>query len=151
MHEQYFEAAREVATHAMCHRAHCGAVIVKDGKVIGRGYNAPPLEDESQRMCDHEDFNLTKKVKSDKTCCVHAEWNAIVDALVHNADKMKGSTLYFMRVDEEGNVTDAGEPYCTVCSRLALQSGVKTFALWNDKPQLFDTKIYNQKSYEFYL
>jgi len=150
MHEQYFEQAREVATHAMCHRARCGAVIVKDGEVIGRGYNAPPLEDEAQRMCDRDDFDLTKKVKSDKTCCVHAEWNAILDGLARNGDKVQGSTLYFMRVDDEGNVTAAGEPYCTVCSRLALQSGVTLFGLWNEGPEMWDAKEYNLKSYAFF-
>jgi len=150
MHEKYFEEARKVATRAMCHRAHCGAVIVKDGEVIGQGYNAPPLQDEAQRMCNHEDFNLTKKTKSDKTCCVHAEWNAILDALARNSEKVSGSTLYFMRVDDNGNFTEAGEPYCTVCSRLALQSGVKFFGLWNKGPQMWDTKEYNLKSYAFF-
>lgn len=151
MHEKYFEEARKVAEQAKCHQARCGSVIVsKSGEVIGRGYNAPPLEDESQRMCGRENFNMTKKRKSDKTCCVHAEWNAILNALKDNADKVSESTLYFMRVDDDGNFTEAGDPYCTVCSRLALQSGIKFFGLWNNGPQLFDTKEYNLKSYAFF-
>lgn len=76
--------------------------------------------------------------------------HAILDALSHNADSVQGSTLYFMRVDSEGNFTEAGDPYCTVCSRLALQNGVSIFGLWNDGPQLFETKAYNLKSYAFF-
>lgn len=150
MDEEYFKQAQAEALKATCNRAHCGAVIVsKDGQIIGRGYNAPPLGDESQRMCDAE---LDKSIKqnNDKTCCVHAEWNAIMDALKHRGDKIEGSTLYFMRVDDKGEFTEAGQPYCTVCSRLALESGVKTFGLWNDGPELFDTARYNQVSYDYY-
>jgi hypothetical protein len=149
MHKDYFEEARKVACKATCNRAHCGSVIVsRSGKIIGRGYNAPPLGDESQRMCD-EIFDTTKKPKSDKTCCVHAEWNAIMDALKHFGKEVEGSTLYFMRVDESGAMTDAGDPYCTVCSRLALESGIAVFGLWNDGPDLIDTNKYNQRSYDF--
>jgi len=55
-----------------------------------------------------------------------------------------------MRTNDEGEFTEAGEPYCTVCSRLALQSGVKVFGLWNGGPEMIDTEKYNQKSYAFF-
>ena len=149
--EDYFKEAGKVAQSATCHNAKCGSVIVsEDGKIIGRGFNAPPLGDESQRMCDQKGIDKSKKPGYDKTCCVHAEWNAIIDTLSTNAGKIKGSTLYFMRISDDGSFTDAGVPYCTVCSRLALQSGVATFGLWNGGPQMFDTKHYNQISYDFY-
>ncbi len=150
MHEHYFQLAAEAATHATCYRAHCGAIVVAaDGQVLGTGYNAPPLEDEAQRKCDAE-YRLDKKPKSDKTCCVHAEWNAILNALQGNPEGVKGATLYFMRTADDGSFTEAGEPYCTVCSRLALQSGIVQFGLWNGGPQMFDTKEYNLLSYDFY-
>lgn len=150
MHEDYFEEARKEAIGARCYRARCGAVIVKDGKIIGRGSNGPPLDDEAQRMCLLDDLRLDIKSKSDKTCCVHAEWNAILNASSVYPDEMVGSTLYFMRIDETSAVTDAGQPYCTVCSRLALQSGVALFGLWNGAPEMIDTHEYNKKSYDFF-
>ena len=149
-HEQFFEQARQVALGATCTRARCGSVVVsKDGDVIGHGFNAPPLGDESQRMCEVE-LDRSIKQNNDKTCCVHAEWNAILDALKNHPQEIEGSTLYFMRVNDEGEFTEAGEPYCTVCSRLALQSGISTFGLWNSGPQMFDAKEYNQKSYNYF-
>jgi len=150
MHEEYFTQAGQIATQATCHRARCGSVIASaDGIIIGRGFNAPPLGDESQRKCEVI-YHSDKKPKTDKTCCVHAEWNAILNALRDYPDKVAGSTLYFMRVNEFGKFIDAGDPYCTVCSRLALQSGIKYFGLWNGGPQMFDTASYNLKSYDYF-
>jgi deoxycytidylate deaminase len=151
MHEHYFKLAAEVAKSATCTHAKCGSIIVsKDNMVIGRGFNAPPLELESQRYCDAK-FDMSIKPKYDKTCCIHAEWNAIIDALKNNSDKIDGSTLYFMRIDDRGNFTDAGDPFCTVCSRLALQSGIRYFALWNKEPKIYECTDYNQKSYEYHI
>lgn len=150
MHEAYFEEARKVATLATCDRAHCGSIVVSaDGQIIGKGYNAPPLGDESQRMCDVK-LDKTIKQSNDKTCCVHAEWNAILDALKNHGDKIDGSTLYFMRTDDAGDFTEAGQPYCTVCSRLALQSGIATFGLWNSGPEMIPADTYNTLSYTYF-
>ena len=146
----FFESAAEEARHAKCHRARCGTVIVKEGKVIGKGYNGPPLDDEANRTCDNS-YDLSIKPKYDKTCCIHAEWRAILDACKHNADKIDGSVLYFMRVDDSGEFTDAGFPYCTTCSRLALESGVDSFVLWNaGEAHSYSTAEYDRVSYRFF-
>lgn len=143
----FFEQAAEAARDATCLRAKCGSVIVKNSVVIGSGYNAPPLGDESQRYCT-DDMDYSLKPKYDKTCCVHAEWNAVIDACKTNADKLAGSVLYFMRIDENGNFTDAGEPYCTTCSRFTMQAGVAEFALYNnDGADIYSLHEYNSVSY----
>ena len=147
---RYFQIAAKAAKHSTCHRAHCGAVIVKDTVVIGSGWNSPPLEDEMERTCGASwDYSL--KPKYDKTCCVHAEWRAILEALKQHGAESEGSTLYFMRIDEHGNFTDAGRPFCTVCSRLAREAGINYFALWNDQGvDLYTTHEYDLASYAFY-
>lgn len=71
--------------------------------------------------------------------------------MTNHGDQVKGSSLYFMRVDDEGKCTDAGDPYCTVCSRMALQVGIKDFVLWNGEANSFTTREYNKKSYSYYL
>lgn len=147
----FFELAAEQAKLATCTRAKCGTVIIKDGEVIGEGYNSPPLNDESQRYCDAV-MDTELKPKYDKTCCVHAEWRAILDALKRNGGKVNGSTLYFMRIDENGSFTDAGDPFCTVCSRLAMESGVAEFALYNQNgADIYDAAEYNRKTYAAYI
>ena len=148
--EDYFKEAGKVAKQALCLRDRCGAVIVLDGKIIGKGYNAPPNDNIAERKC-HLDLVVSSKPKSDRTCCMHAEWRAIVDAL--STGKIFGSTLYFVRVNEEGDLKHSnGVPYCTVCSRLALDTGIAFFGLWTKEGvKLFDTKEYNDISYAFHV
>lgn len=148
--KQYFDIAAKVAREATCTRARCGSIIVKDGMVIGEGFNSPALNDENQRLCEIP-MDTSKRPKYDKTCCVHAEWRAVLDACKSNANKLTGSILYFMRIDEAGNFTDAGDPFCTVCSRLAMEAGIEEFALYNsDGGDIYTLNEYNLKSYEQY-
>ena len=144
----WMEAAAEQARQALCHKAKCGTVIVKDGEIIGEGFNAPPLDQEENRMCDRE--LGPGKPKYDRTCCVHAEWRAIIDALTRNVAKIKGSKLYFTRVDGTGQIKKSGQPYCTVCSRLALDVGIAKFLLWQEEGIAeYPTDEYNRLSYEY--
>ena len=144
----WMQEAAEVAKKAMCLRAKCGTVIVKDGRIIGEGYNAPPLDREENRVCN-VDFPPGKP-KYDQTCCVHAEWRAIMDALKNHPDKVANSSLYFTRVNEAGEIKKSGQPYCTVCSRLALDAGIATFLLWQEGGvAAYPTDEYNRLSYEY--
>lgn len=148
--EDFFRGASIVATKALCLRDKCGAIVVLGGEVIGRGHNGPPLDDASNRKCELNLVSSTKP-KSDRTCCVHAEWRAIIDA-IRNKKDIVGSTLYFTRVDDSGEILKSGMPYCTVCSRLALDTGVKYFALWHESGiVLYDTREYNELSYQFHI
>jgi deoxycytidylate deaminase len=144
----WFNTAAQVAEKALCLKAKCGTVIVKNDEIIGRGYNAPPLDREENRMCG-KDFSASKP-KYDKTCCMHAEWRAIMDALRRNSEKLPGSKLYFTRVDESGTIKKSGKPFCTVCSRLALDAGIEKFVLWHEEGiREYPTKEYNVLSYEY--
>jgi deoxycytidylate deaminase len=149
--QPHFEAAADVAKKATCLRAKCGSIIVKDSVIIGQGYNSPALDDESQRLCTSE-MDAETKPKYDKTCCIHAEWRAVLDACKTNADKLAGSVLYFMRINEAGEFTDAGDPFCTVCSRLTMEAGIGEFALYNNNgADIYPLDEYNLKSYETYI
>lgn len=147
---QWMNKAAEVAKKALCLRAKCGTVIINNGEIIGAGYNAPPLNKEENRTCDKE-FGIGK-TKYDKTCCMHAEWRAIIDALKRNPGKLKGSKLYFTRVDESGETKKSDKPYCTVCSRMALDAEIDKFVLWHEKGICeYLTDEYNRLSYEYTL
>jgi hypothetical protein len=96
-------------------------------------------------------LDLTRKPRYDKTCCVHAEWAAILDGLSRNALHVPGSTLYFMRVDMGGNFVDAPDPFCTVCSRLTMAARVAHFVLWDaGGANSYRASEYNQASYAYY-
>jgi len=122
-------------------------VIVNKDEIIGKGYNAPPL-DIKLRYCLKDE--LPAEFKSDKTCCVHAEQRAIMNALQKNPEKLPGSRLYFIRLDEQGNKKKAGRPYCTICSKMALDAKISEFVLWKEEGVcVYDTLEYNILSFEF--
>ena len=147
--EVFMQQAAEIAQKASCERSKCWCIIVKDGEIIGQGFNSPPQHLESQRRCHCDKAQYHRKV-TDKTCCIHAEQRAILDALKSASDQLPGSDLYFIRLDQEGKITKAGEPYCTICSKMALEVGIKNFHLWHTEGIIaYNTEEYNILSYQY--
>ncbi len=143
---QYIQGAAEIARGSCCLRAHCGSVIVRDREIIGRGYNSPPRDIRIDR-CTKDD--LPKEFRSDRTCCIHAEARAVYDALAHRPEKIVGSRLYFIRLADDGSLARAGTPYCTMCSKLALDAGIAEFVLWHKEGiRVYDTAEYNRISFQ---
>lgn len=144
---KFIKRASEAAINSTCERSRCGSIIVKDNEIIGEGFNSPPQDNEGQRRCACSKDSYHKKV-TDKTCCVHAEQRAIMDTLKNNPGKIIGSRLYFIRLDENGCMSKAGKPYCTICSKMALDSGIKEFVLWHENGVcVYETDEYNALSY----
>ena len=145
----FIAQAALVAKRATCERSKCGSIIVKKNKMIGLGFNSPPGSLESQRRCSIPKVFYHEKV-TDKTCCIHAEQRAIDDALTNNPKDLEGSRLYFVRLDGVGKPSRAGEPYCTSCSKRALDVRIAEFVLWRDEGVcVYGTEEYNSLSYEF--
>jgi deoxycytidylate deaminase len=143
----YINAAAEVALKAECERSKCGAVIVKDGSIIGYGFNSPPKG--SKKRCHIKKNQINQKV-TDKTCCIHAEERAVKDALIRNPERIEGSRLYFIRLNQENEIKKAKQPYCTICSKLVLDAGVKEFVLWHEEGIcIYDTLEYNELSFNY--
>ena len=91
---EYMTRAIEVAKNSTCLRSKCGAIVVKDRKIIGSGFNSPPGNLESQRRCLNDKNTYGQKI-TDKTCCIHAEERAIFDALRRNAENIKRICFIF--------------------------------------------------------
>lgn len=146
----WLEECRRLALGAGCERARCGSVIVLGGKAVGRGANSPPANLESQRRCGVKD--LGPGFKSDRTCCIHAEQRAVYDALRAGISALKGARLYFGRLGTSGALEPAGEPYCTHCSKLALDAGIGEFVLWHKEGiTVYGTEEYNDRSFAYGL
>jgi len=146
---EYLLKAAEVALNSTCRDSRCGSVVVQNNEIIGVGFNSPPLDDESQRRCHLPKSSYNEKV-TDKTCCVHAEQRAIIDALRTNPEKLAGSKLYFIRLNSDGTIAKAGKPYCTICSKMALDTGVAEFILWHKEGICaYNTHEYNEISFQY--
>jgi len=149
----FIKKASEVALNSTCLRSKCGSIIVKDDQIIGSGFNSPPKDKEEHRRCSCSKDSYHEKV-TDKTCCVHAEQRAIIDALRNNPDKISGSRLYFIRLNNNETLSQigvqAGKPYCTMCSKMALDVGIKEFVLWHEEGIcVYDTEEYNKLSFQY--
>lgn len=145
--------AVEAARSSTCERSQCGSVIIQSNIVIGTGYNSPPGNLEGQRRCRCSKDTYDKKV-TDKTCCVHAEQRAMISALRTYPDKISGSSLYFIRTNN-GIAVPSGKPYCTICSKMALELGIKEFILWQTilghetGVFAYNTEEYNDLSFKY--
>lgn len=80
----FFQIAGLVASRATCPRAAIGAVLVKNKRIIGTGYNGVP---EGRPHCPDTLEHLALEHCPD---AVHAEYNALANALV----PAFGATLY---------------------------------------------------------
>ncbi|MCL4400714.1 MAG: hypothetical protein M1348_02210 [Candidatus Parvarchaeota archaeon] len=143
----YLNLSAEIAKKSTCLRSSCGSLIVKNSKIIGSGFNSLPL---NKKIIECKKESLPKTFKSDRTCCLHAEQRAIIDALRKNPEELNGSRLYFIRLNGEGEKMPAGEPYCTICSKMALDTGVSEFVLFrNEGACVYNTEEYNDLSFKF--
>ncbi len=137
------EAARE-ASKSVCTKSQRGAVIVRDGEIIGRGYNKPTI-DYLCNPCIREEIRDNSRVEL--CSAIHAEQMAILDAL-KRGESLEGSTLYHVKVKNR-EMKPSGPPSCTVCSRLILESGVSEVVLWHREGYaVYTAEEFNRLSFE---
>jgi len=66
------------------------------------------------------------------------------------ADLLVGSTIYFVRLGDDGEPKPSGEPYCTICSKTTLDVGIATFVLWRPEGfRAYGTYEYNELSFGY--
>ncbi|MCW3078299.1 MAG: CMP/dCMP deaminase zinc-binding protein [Bacteroidetes bacterium] len=110
-HEIYMDLAQKLAMRSHCVKAHVGAVLTKDTRIISLGYNGPPS---GTHNCDLEwpDEGCPRDSKGSCSLALHAEQNAILYAAKNNVS-MEGATLY---------VTLSP---CIACARVIFTTGIK--------------------------
>ena len=144
------ELAAEQARAATCLRGLCGSVVADvTGLVLGGGGNSLPGGCVPV-TCRKADGGLAPGFKSDRTCCTHAEVRAIVEAL-RTRDDLSDAAVYFTRVHPlTGARVTSGRPYCTICSKLALEVGLSHFVLEHDFGIVaYPADLYNDLSFTF--
>lgn len=101
--EYFMDMAHHAATRATCDRAHVGAVVVRDRRVMATGYNGAP------RGLHHCDDVGHLMVNSHCVRTVHAEVNALLFAGI---ERTMGATLYVTHLP------------CWCCSCLVINAGI---------------------------
>lgn len=104
--DYFMEIAFTVAQRSTCDRAHVGAVLVRDRRILTTGYNGAPAE---LAHCDEVGHLMV-----DGHCVrtLHAEQNAIIQGALHGVS-IQGSTAYVTH-----------QP-CLTCAKMLINAGVK--------------------------
>lgn len=120
--EIFMNLALELAERSHCVKAHVGAVLAKNTRIISIGYNGPPS---GTHNCDQEwpETGCARDSKGSCSLALHAEENAILFA-VKNGAALDGATLYTTLSP------------CLPCARLIFSAGIK--------------KVYYKHSYATY-
>jgi dCMP deaminase len=107
----FMHLASDLAGRSHCVRAHVGAVLTKDTRIISIGYNGPPA---GTHNCDEEwpGTGCDRDSRGSCSLALHAEENAILYA-TKNGSRIEGATLYTTLSP------------CIACARLILSSGIK--------------------------
>jgi dCMP deaminase len=102
--------AGDLAKRSHCVKAHVGAVLTKDTRIISIGYNGPPS---GTHNCDEEwpEKGCSRDSKGSCSLALHAEENAILYA-VKNGARLEGTTLYTTLSP------------CIACARLIYSAGI---------------------------
>ncbi|GAA4780329.1 cytidine/deoxycytidylate deaminase family protein [Olivibacter ginsenosidimutans] len=108
--EIFMKLALELAERSHCVKAHVGAVLAKDTRIISIGYNGPPS---GTHNCDQEwpEEGCARDAKGSCSLALHAEENAILYA-VKNGAALQGATLYTTLSP------------CLPCARLIFSAGI---------------------------
>lgn len=142
---EYFNLAAEEAKKSTCKKSQRGAIIVKNGKVIGKGYNKvtyPKL----CNPCIREEIHGNGRVEL--CAAIHAEQMAIIDAC-NKGNTIKGATIYHVKIKNREEKT-CNDLSCTVCSRLVSEAGIK-FVLHEDRGfVVYEPEEFNRLSFEYF-
>ena len=104
--EYFLDIAFTVAERSTCDRAHVGAVLVRDRRILATGYNGSPA---GLPHCDEVGHLMV-----DGHCVrtLHAEQNAIIQCALHGVSS-EGATAYVTH-----------QP-CLTCAKMLINAGIK--------------------------
>ena len=100
------QIAEAVASRSTCDRAHVGAVLVRDKRILCTGFNGSPAG------LDHCDEVGHLMIEGHCVRTIHAEVNAIVQAAQHGVST-NGATVYVTHYP------------CIHCTKTLINAGIK--------------------------
>ncbi len=113
-HEYFMSIARLVATRSTCLRRKVGAILVKDKRILGTGYNGAPagLKHCLEIGCLREKLGIKSGQRHELCRALHAEQNVIIQAACHGI-AVSGSDLYCTNLP------------CSICTKMIINAGIK--------------------------
>ena len=126
--EYFMKMAYLAAERSTCLRHHVGAVIVKNNRVVGTGYNgaAAGTKDCTELGCLRDQLDIASGTRHEICRAIHAEQNAIIQASL-TGTSTEGATIY------------STHSPCIICAKMVVNSKIKKFVT---------SKYYPDKQYE---
>jgi len=141
------KVAAEEAERSGCKKSKRGSIVVKNGRIIGRGYVKPTIE-KLCNPCIRENVHTNGQLEL--CCAIHAEQLAILDAL-KSGESLEGAAIYHIKV-KNGEIRPAKNLSCTICSRMILEVGIKEFILlFEDGYRAYTAEEANKLSFDYFL
>ncbi len=127
--DYFLDIAFAVAERSTCDRAHVGAVLVSDRRILTTGYNGAPS---GLPHCDEVGHLLV-----DGHCVrtLHAEQNAIIQAALHGVS-IGGSTAYVTH-----------QP-CLTCAKMLINAGIRRVVFAGNYPDDHGRRFLQQAGVE---
>jgi dCMP deaminase len=129
--DDYFMAiAEQVSGRSTCMRRHCGAVLVKDKRILATGYNgaASGLSHCEVVGCLREQRGIPSGTQHELCRGIHAEQNAVIQAAKHGIP-IEGSTVYCTH-----------QP-CVLCAKILLNAGVVDIVFRDPYPDALSEEL----------
>lgn len=119
-----------ISKKANCIKGKVGAILVKNNKIIAEGTNSVPegIEPCTEETCIRKQLNLKSGEKQELCFVVHAEQNALLDALKKKIE-VKGSILYVTK-----------QP-CIICAKMLINAGIKKIYYIKAYPDLYSERL----------
>jgi len=132
--ERFMNLAETVAGWSSCFQEnrHVGAVVVKYKRILTTGYNGAPSGIEScaeRGECLRRVRNIASGTMQEVCYAVHAEQNAIIQAAK-------------LGISLEGAVMYVTHQPCVICTRMIINSGIKTVIYKNGYPDAFALELF---------
>jgi len=112
--DEYFMAiAEQVSGRSTCLRRRCGAVLVKDKRILATGYNGVPagLRHCEEVGCLRDQLGIPSGSRHELCRAIHAEQNAVVQAARH------GTTI-------DGSIAYCTHQPCVLCAKILINAGI---------------------------
>ena len=122
---KYLEECEKLLKNSNCSLIHFGCVLVKDGDIIGRGFNYSLRPKECDNKCLKDKVKNREVGKNPAICyAIHSEWMALMDALFMGCDP-HDATLYIIGRYPDGKLWKSKYFACTICARMLDYWGIK--------------------------
>ena len=133
----YMNYALNISKTANCIKGKVGAILVKDSKIIAKGVNSVPngIKPCTDETCIRKKLNLKSGENQELCLVVHAEQNALIDALNNKID-VKGSTLYVTK-----------QP-CIICAKMLINAGIKKIIYLKTYQDIYSESLLNEAGIE---